>query len=101
MKAISNNYNVDEAVRLGVRAGIDVLLYCHELSRAIEAFDSLRCEAENDPAVRDQVENSYRRITELKRRRLRGFTGLAEEELIARLAKLDHQPIIDEIQGNL
>jgi hypothetical protein len=26
---------------------------------------------------------------------------VAEEELIARLAKLDHQPIIDEIQGNL
>jgi beta-N-acetylhexosaminidase len=103
MKAISNNYNIDEAVRLGVRAGIDVLLYCHELPRAMEAFDSLCCEAKSDPAVRRQVENSYRRITELKRRYFGGFTGVAEaeEELVARLAKLDHQLIVNEIQGNL
>jgi hypothetical protein len=78
-----------------------VLLYCQELPRAIEAFDSLCYEAENDPAFRGQVENSYRRITELKRRYFRGFTGVAEEKLVARLAKLDHQAIVDEIQGNL
>ena len=101
MKAISDNYGIDEAVTLGVRAGIDLLLYCHDLSRAIDALEFLCSEAESDPAIRAQVENSYHRIAELKRRYLTDFTGVAEKELVARLAKLDHQRMVDEIQGNL
>ena len=101
MKAISASYGIDEAVALGVRAGIDVLLYCHDLSRAVDALEFLCSEAESDPAIRAQVENSYHRITELKRRYLTGFTGVAEKELVARLAKLDHQRMVDEIQGDL
>jgi beta-N-acetylhexosaminidase len=101
MKAISDNYGIDEVVSLGVRAGIDVWLHCHDLSGAIDALEFLRAEAERDPAVRALAEKSYRRITDLKRRCLRDFTGVAEKELVGRLAKLDHQRIVDEIQGNL
>ena len=101
MKAISKSYSVDEAVARCVHAGVDVLLHCHELSRAIEALECLGSEAERDPEIRAQVETSYRRITELKQRRLRGFTGLGQEELLARLAELDHQRLVEEIQGTL
>ena len=37
------------------------------------------------PSVRARIEDSYRRVTELKRRYLKNFTGVAENDIIARL----------------
>jgi len=101
MKAISDHYEVAEAVALCVRAGIDVMLFCHEQLRAIDAFNSLCSEAEKDATVRSQVENSYNRIIKLKQARLTKFTGLRAEQLEKRLARMNHQGIVEEIQGNL
>jgi beta-N-acetylhexosaminidase len=101
MKAISDNYGDQEAAGSCVRAGVDVLLYGHELGKAIDAFEFLCVRAEREPALREQVENSYQRIAELKRRSVRVFTGVAKDELPERLARLDHRRIIDEIQGSL
>ncbi len=101
MKAISANYGEEETAGLAVRAGIDVLLFCHELPRAMRVHEFLCAEVERDAAVRARVEESYRRITQLKTRRLRAFTGVDETELSKRLALLDHQRIVDEIQGSL
>ena len=101
MKAISDHYGEEETVALCVRAGIDVMLFCHELPRAIHASDFLCSEFEKDPTVRSQVENSYSRITKLKRGFLKGFTGARDDQLEKRLARMNHQRIVDEIQGSL
>jgi beta-N-acetylhexosaminidase len=101
MKAISDNYGLEQSVALAVCAGIDVLLFCHELSRAVGAFEFLCSEAERDPSVRAQVENSYRRITELKRGWLKGFSGVSDDELEERLKRSDHQQLVAAVQGNL
>ena len=101
MKAINKNYGDEEAVALCVRAGIDVILCCHDLAKAMGAFEFLYAEAERDPAVRAQVEMSYRRITRLKQRYLNRFTGAGKRELRERLTQLDHQRIVDEIHGSL
>ncbi len=101
MKAISENYGDEEAAERAVRAGVDVLLYCHELPRAVRAFEFLRAGAEKDSALRAKVEESYRRITQLKNRRLRAFTGADETEIARRLALLDHRSLVDEIHGSL
>jgi len=101
MKAISDHYAEEEAAALCVRAGIDVMLFCHELPRAIHAFDFLCLEFEKDAAVRSQVENSYNRITKLKQGFLKGFNGIKADQLEKRLARINHQRIVDEIQGNL
>jgi beta-N-acetylhexosaminidase len=101
MKAIADHYGTDEAVSLSVAAGVDVLLYCDELPKAVQACEFLHAAAERDPAVRAKVETSYRRITALKRRFLKNFTGVATAELEKRLVQLDHQRIVDAIQGSL
>jgi hypothetical protein len=44
--------------------------------------------------VRARVEASHRRIGELKRRYVKNFTGLAENEIAVRLAELDHRRLI-------
>ena len=101
MKAISANYGDEEAVERAVRASVNVFLYCHELPRAVRAFEILCAEAERHPALRARVEESYRRITQLKNRWLRAFTGADETEILARLARLNHQSIVEEIHGSL
>ena len=101
MKAISANYGTAEAVGLSVRAGVDVMLFCHGLPKAIEAFEHLCAEAERDPAVRARVEDSYRRITALKRRFLKAFTGCGPRDIEARLKQLGHRRLVEEIQGSL
>jgi beta-N-acetylhexosaminidase len=101
MKAISANYGEEEAAGLAVRAGIDLLLFCHESTDAVQAFEFLCAEAEKHSAVRARVEESYRRITQLKNSRLRSFAGADETEISKRLASLDHQRLVDEIQGSL
>ena len=101
MKAISANYGDEEAVERAVRASVNVFLYCHELPRAVRAFEILCAEAERHPALRARVEESYRRLTQLKNRWLRAFTGADETEILARLARLNHQSIVEEIHGSL
>jgi beta-N-acetylhexosaminidase len=101
MKAISDNYAVEQTTALAVRAGVDVLLFCHGHEKAIEAIEFLCDEAERSPAVRAQIENSYRRISDLKRRYLKNFTGANGSEIIARLVELKRQRLIDELYGNL
>ena len=101
MKAISDRYEEEDAVALCVRAGIDVMLFCHELPRAIRAFDFLCTEVEKDETVRSRVENSYNRIAKLKRGYLKRFTGVTAGQLEKRLVRWNHRRIVDEIQGNL
>jgi len=100
MKAIGGNYGAAEAAALALGAGVDVLLFCHESTRAVRVFEYLCAEAEKEPALRARVAESYRRITRLKHGRLKAFTGAGEREITARLAALDHQRIVDEIQGS-
>jgi hypothetical protein len=86
---------------LAVRAGVDALLFCHDVANATQAFEFLCHEAERDPELRARVDISFQRITTLKQRYLKSFTGAAEEEIEARLGELHHQRLVDEIQGSL
>jgi beta-N-acetylhexosaminidase len=101
MKAISDNYGHEQAAVRAVRAGVDVLLFCHELSRAVEAFEFLSNEAEKDPALRSQIESSNRRVGDLKRRYLKSFSGVTGSALEIELARLNHRRIVDAIHGSL
>jgi beta-N-acetylhexosaminidase len=101
MKAISANFPPAEAAALALRAGVDVLLFCHELTSAIEVFESLCALAENDPALRARIEASSRRITGLKRSFLTAFTGSSGGESLARLKAMNHQRIVDRVYGSL
>ncbi len=98
MKAVRGNYSVEEAVRLGLLAGIDVLLFCHETEKAAAAFDFLCRETERDEELRQRVEASYRRIGKLKRRALIGLAVVSESELDDLIAQ--SQTIVSEFHGN-
>jgi beta-N-acetylhexosaminidase len=98
MKAISDNYSVEEAVRLAVLAGVDVLLFGHETERAAAALDFLCRGAERSEELRGRVEQSNRRVQKLKRRTLTRLSGATAIEL-KRLIR-GHEKIVAEIQGS-
>jgi beta-N-acetylhexosaminidase len=100
MKAIADNYGVEEAAARAVRAGVDVLLFCHELAKAIQACEFLCDEAASDPIMRARVEDSFRRTTELKRRYVKDFAGVAANEIAARLVKSDHRRLVSDNFSN-
>jgi len=101
MKAISDGYAPGEAAVLALLAGVEVMLFCHNLVNAVQAFESLAAEAERSPAMRARVEASHRRMSDLKQRYLKSFSGVAENELEDRLTSLNHQSIIAEIYRSL
>jgi beta-N-acetylhexosaminidase len=118
MKAISDNYGrsrlfpsarrggdeegvgPEEPALIAVRAGVDVLLYGHELPRALEAFELLCSEAERHAVMRAQLEKSYHRIVNLKRRFLKGFAGITDGSLAVRLAGLGHERWTNEFTAS-
>ncbi len=96
MKAIADSYGVKLAAALAVQAGVDILLFCHGVEKAIEACEFLCDEATSDPMLHARVEDSFRRITELKRDYLKDFTGAAANEIAARLVELNHGRLVSE-----
>lgn len=101
MRAISAQHEPGEAATLALRAGVDIMLFCHDLENAVQAMEGLAAAIEREPALRAQVEASHRRILALKQRRLMRFTGVAENELEKRLKELDHRSIVEALYGNL
>ncbi|MBI1993364.1 MAG: beta-N-acetylhexosaminidase [Deltaproteobacteria bacterium] len=101
MKAISKNYPLEEAVSRAAHAGVDALLFCHEIEAAMQAFEHLCRETEAEERLRERVEASYQRIKRLKERYLGSFRGAGEEELKNFIGTPLHRAIAGEIQGNL
>ena len=100
MKAISENFDAEEAAVSSVRAGINVVLYCHDLSKAVSIVELLCREAKRDSQLRAKIEESSARIDKLKKRCLRQRQRLPYNELLERLIALDHKKLIDEIHGS-
>ena len=101
MKAISANFGTEEAALLSVRAGVDVLLYCHDLSKATAVFEFLCHEAQRDKRLRARVDQSFARISKLKMRCLRKQRRLPHNDLVERLSAFEHKKLISEIHGSL
>jgi len=81
MNAISKNFSLAEAVSRSVRAGVDVLMFCHDKTSAIRAFDFLYQKSEKDVKLEERIEESLQRIKRLKQRYLKSFKGTGEDLL--------------------
>lgn len=97
MKAISKNYSLEDAVTLGVHAGVDVLMFCHDKTSAIRAFDFLHQKSEKDAKLEERIEESYQRIKRLKDRYLKSFKGMGEDLLTEHVGITGHQRLAEEI----
>ena len=101
MKAISDTYGAEDAALLALEAGVDVLLYCHDIARIEPVFEFVHRRAEANGALRDRIEQSYARVMNLKGRYLKKFGGVPADALLKTLSELNHDRIVGQIQASL
>lgn len=101
MKAIRNNFSLEEAVVRSVEAGVDILVFCHGKEGPAQAFDVLCREAEKSPAIRARVDESCGRIERLKKLDFTSLRQASGARLGERIGPAGHRRIVETIYGNL
>lgn len=71
MRAIADNFGIEEAVVRGVNAGVDLFLVCHTPSLQHEAIDTLIRAVEDGRVERARLEEAGRRIDRMVERFVR------------------------------
>jgi len=66
MKAIDDRYAMEEVVRLGLKAGIDVFLICHDEEKQQLALDTLRKLLTDGEVTPERIQGSLKRIHRTK-----------------------------------
>jgi len=68
MKAITNHFNIGQAAVDSVKAGNDIILIAHEFSNVTSAIDALKAAVKNGEITEKQINDSVRRIIQLKQK---------------------------------
>lgn len=68
MKAIADNFGIDDAVRLGLQAGVDHFLCCHTAQLAHRAIDAVARAALEGQLNREILSHATRRFAKLRER---------------------------------
>lgn len=92
MKAIADNYGVEEAVLLGLNAGVDHFLCCHTAALAHQAIDAIVKAVESGKLSRDTLNTATRRFAAVRDRYAKpigSVDGLSVLRAPAHLALID------------
>ena len=84
MQAITKHYGLEEAIRLAVNAGVDILCFSNNIAgseeRTVDKVHSIiRAQVESGQIPRERIEQSYRRVMKLKR----SLTGQDVQPIVA------------------
>lgn len=94
MKAIADNYGVEEAVLLGLQAGVDHFLCCHTAALAHRAIDAVVRAVESGTLSRDRLDSASRRFAAVRDRfaqpvgPVSGLSVLRSPEHLALVARI-------------
>lgn len=94
MKAISDNYGIEEAVLVGLNSGVDHFLCCHTASLAHRAIDAVVRAVESGELSRRTLETASRRYAALAARYERPV-GSARE--LSKLRSSEHLDLVARI----
>jgi beta-N-acetylhexosaminidase len=96
MKAIADNYGVEEAVLLGLNAGVDHFLCCHTAELAHRAIDAIVRAVENRKLSRETLDTATRRFGTL---RARYSKPVGVSDGLSVLRSSEHQALVARILG--
>ncbi len=83
MNAISETVGIGRGAVMAVKAGADVVLVSHRLDRQREALEALVAAAESGELEEARIDESVRRIVQLKQRRVKAAAMAAAEQAAA------------------
>lgn len=73
MQAVARQYGLEEAIRLSVNAGVDILCFSNNIAgseeRTVDKVHSIiRAQVESGQITRERIDQAYRRVMRLKKR---------------------------------
>lgn len=98
MKAIADNYGVEEAVLLGLNAGVDHFLCCHTAALAHQAIDAVVKAVESGKLSQSTLDVATRRFGVVRSRYAK---PVGSAEGLAVLRAPEHLALIDKILSNV
>ena len=98
MKAVENNFTIEDASVRSVKAGVDMLLICHSFEKQMRAFEAIIKKVENGEILKVLVEESNRRISVLKKRYAGKIEKPDKEKLLKVLGNEEHKRIALKIK---
>lgn len=96
MKALADHYTMDEMVRLGLEAGIDIFLVCEHEERRVAAFEALVHQGESNSLQRERIALAARRVRKQREAWLRPWQP--SQPLIDQTALTAHQALLERIR---
>ena len=97
MKAVENNFTIEDASVRSIKAGIDMLLICRSYEKQIKAFEAILKGVENGEISKKLIEKSNRRISVLKRKYAEKIEKPDSKELLKVLGSEEHRKIAVKI----
>lgn len=94
MKAIADNYGVEEAVLLGLNAGVDHFLCCHTAALAHQAIEAIVKAVESGKLSRDILNVATRRFGAVRERYAKPIGDVAG---LSALRAPEHLALVDRI----
>lgn len=68
MKAIVDNYSMEEVTVTALEAGVDLFMVCHSLDKQVEVLETLLRQAEGSSYPKFLWEKQYKRVYEVKKK---------------------------------
>lgn len=99
MKAMTKNYGIEEVPVRALKAGVDLLLYCNDPEVPPQALESILGAIAQGTLQRTDLENSYRRILDLKKTKIPHPDPLPLADAIKIIGQPEHLKIASAI-GN-
>lgn len=99
MKALTGRFAIDELPILAVNAGANVLLYCNKPKSPRIAIESLLKAAENKKVSKDDLQENFDRILELKKKRLtQPLEPFSIEKVMSILGSPEHKAFAQALE---
>ena len=95
MAAVSECYTVEEMVELGLVAGVDLFLVCHQRSRQMRAFDTLVRLGERSASWRGKIATSATRVRSLRLRMGKSISTPSDFRKVVKCP--EHLKMMDEL----
>lgn len=100
MKAVADRWEIEELVRLGLDAGVDLFLVCHDADKQARAIEAAHRVVESGAVAREKVEAALARVARLKARFIGAPAAPTVEEARAVVRSAPHLALASRLGGD-
>src|SRR5690606_24439248 len=100
MKAVADRWEIAELVRLGLNAGVDLFLVCHDHDKQARAIEAAHRLVESGAVPREKAEAALARVARLKARFIGAPAAPTLEDARAVVRSAPHLALAERLGGD-